>query len=287
MRRALRAGPHRLHAAPPAGAPPAGWGALRAFLEVAPPASLALFRTSLLDAWRRLEDGDPHAAIVRLVANDEGGGAARATSSPSTSPTGPTRRVFFHYRGSTRGRGVGAGYVRSGSPRHGPEHLPPLQASPRHAAPRASRGERFHPVGGGHLPLRGLGLVQAPPRPRRARTQSAPATRASRGLPCNWLTLVDDALAEAADRCAAARPAAVALDVQWLAARGVVVRAGAAPTLGDVNGLRRLRKPTGARPRSSRRSCPLPCRAGAGASGENEQSERWHRRFAEPEGWSS
>ena len=274
-------------------APSAGVGALlRAFLEVAPVEALTLFRTSLLDAWRRLEDGDL-AAIVRLVANDEGGGAARHLFSFHLADGPHAPEVFFHYREVDEGRGVGAGYVQLGLPLDtAPEHLFQLALQASHATPLWCGAAGFavsaHPVevdtslsAAWAWCKRHHGLdVQDPERARH---------HASRGLPCfNWLTLVDDALAEAAGFAAPPPdPAAVALDVQWLRTpRGVVVRAGAAPTLGDVNGLRPC-EAYGCAAAQLAPLLPAPLPRWGGRFWEGEQSERWHRRFAEPEGWSS
>jgi len=264
---------------------------LRAFLEVAPLDHLILFRTALLDAWKRIRPNEIPMLIGEL-ANERGARGVRHLFGFYLADAADAPETFFTYRESDEARGPGAGYVQLGLPvGTPPDKLASL------AAYAAEHVEMWCGVGGylgsphpADVPTsfnvfyawarRYIGIdLQDPERARQ---------RVHGGLPSTgWLTLVGRELAEKlppaafdAEDC----PAGTCV-TRETREQALLVRAGPAPLLGDLNTL--------ALPlpylHAARAVAPLlletPTRL-YGGFWEEDRTMGWARRFLDPQGWS-
>jgi hypothetical protein len=263
---------------------------LRRFLDLAPAASLRYFTTSMILDWRAVGG---NAARAVLDALSVGAMEKRIRHLFELrlvdDPDAPT--VGFRYREVDAARAARTGYIDIRLPvEHDPNDI--LQLA-------LEIGQRwpFHSGVGGYVATwneleqptafammfpwccRYLGLdVQRP---------EAMAWHAARGLPgTSWLNMIGAPLVKdrEADAAALGRRR-FAHDVTAMTlGKGTLVRAGAAPALGDMN---HLVYPH-AYAEAARACAPFLLEAPPSLPGpfeENEATLRWYRRLVQPEGW--
>lgn len=264
--------------------------ACRALFEVCPPKNLRWFTTSRLDRWHCLSAE----AVPDVVTHLEWAGATPRHCFGFWLADEPgAASCLFHYRAIDPRRSARAGVVTFALPQDSdPGLLWQLALAVGTRLPfsagiggYAASWNRLHSRTAFHeiraWCRRYLGLdVQDPDRMAWAVGRAVPGT--------SWLTLVGPRLLDAWGETAASyaahpwtSPEVLALP---LARGGVLLRAGARPTLGDVH---RLEYPTAYAEVARRLAARLPEAPPPMTGGffVNEDTTEWMRRFVEPEGW--